>query len=78
MNISNKFTTRNILANGTIGVFLWSIVYGVLNIDKVAKAIESSSVLSLLLGVFVGIVPIVYYFYFRKTQTKESLIPEKE
>lgn len=76
MSLASKFTTRNILANGTIGVFLWAIVYGVLNIEKVAKAIEGSSVLALLLGVFVAIVPIVYYFYFRKTQAKESVIPE--
>lgn len=70
--ILKKLTTRNLIANGIIGVFLWSIVYGTLNIEKVSKAVESSSLLALLIGVFITIIPIVIFFYFRKPQAKES------
>jgi hypothetical protein len=70
--ILKKLTVRNALATGTIGVFLWTIIYGVLNIDKVSQALESSSLLSAFAGSFLTIVPIVYYFYFRKPQAKES------
>jgi len=71
-DIQKKLTTRNFLATGTVGVFLWMLVYGTLNIDKVITALESSSLLSALLGSFLTIIPIIYYFYFRKPQKKES------
>lgn len=73
-DILDKLTVRNFLALSTIGVFLWGIVYGIQNIDTVAKALESSSLLSAFVGSFLTIVPIVYYFYFRKPQKKESII----
>lgn len=71
-SILKKLTTRNILANGIIGVFLWSIVYGTLYIEKVSKAIESSSLLAALVGVFITLIPIIIFFYFRKPQKKET------
>ena len=67
-----KLTVRNTLALGTIGVFLWTITYGVQNIDKVSKALESSSLLSAFAGSFLTIVPVVYYFYFRKKPSTEA------
>jgi len=70
--ILKKLTTRNILAQSIIGTFLYGIIYGLHNIESVAKAIESSSVLSLLLGTFIAIVPVVVYFYFRKPPTNET------
>lgn len=72
-DILKKLTVRNLLSIGTIGTFLWAIVYGILNIDKVSRALESSSLLSAFAGSFLTIVPIIYYFYFRKPQAKESI-----
>ena len=76
MTIANAFlkklTTRNILANATIGVFLYGLIYGIQNLDSVSKTLEESSLLSAFVGSFLTIVPIVYYFYFRKSQDKEK------
>lgn len=72
-DILRKLTVRNVMALATTGVFLWSIVYSVMNIAKVAAAIEGNSTIALLVGVFITIVPMVYIFYFRKTQAKPEV-----
>ena len=74
-SIMDKATTRNILSVSTVGVFLWAIVYSTMNIEKVSRVVESSSLISAFIGGFMAIIPIVYYFYFRKAQEKESSLP---
>lgn len=70
--ILKKLTTRNILATSVVGTFLWAIHYGVTHIDATSKALESSSLLSALVGVFTTVVTLILVFYFRKAQDKES------
>jgi len=73
MSILKKLTVRNAMALSTVGVFLYGIVYGIHNIETVSKAVESSSLLSAFIGSFLTLVPIVYYFYFRKPQSKPEV-----
>jgi len=69
MSLSKKLNIRNIVTSATVGVFLYCIVYGIHNIEKVSQALESSSLLAAFVGSFLTIIPIVYFFYYRKTQT---------
>lgn len=66
--ILKKLTTRNIIANGTVGVFLYVIYYIIVQNPQLLE----NSVATMLLGQFTMAVGLVYYFFFRKPQSKES------
>lgn len=78
--ISQKLTTRNILALATTGVFLWSIVFMFQHFDQfftlfeVVEDLEPVVALSvggaggLILGAFLMVVKDVYQFFFRKKE----------
>lgn len=71
-----KLTTRNILALATAAVFLWTIVFTLINLDVISNLIATDAtaagISGLLVGAFLVTVKDVYQFFFRKSQAKES------
>lgn len=77
-DIMKRLTTRNIMALATTGVFLFSVVYSLINSDVVIATIDEAPkgvILGggIIIGTFVAVVKDVYSFFFRKAQKKESL-----
>lgn len=75
--VMEKLTTRNLIAIATVFTFLSIVSYGVVNTAVVMVALENPLV-TYILGTFTGVVVLVYNFFFRKTQAKESLIPPEK
>jgi hypothetical protein len=68
--ILKKLTVRNLIAVGTVSAFL-AVVYRLLT---GGVEVTDSPVLMMLLGQFSTVVGLIYYFYFRKPQSKESTV----
>ena len=70
-DILTKLTARNYLATITGSALIFCVVYGLTNTVEALEALENSLV-TYIFGQFGAIVLMVYVFYFRKSQTKES------
>lgn len=69
--ILQKLTTRNYLAVLTATSFVAAVLWGILHPTDVADAI-ANPLITLLLGQFTVVVVLIYNFYFRKPQQKET------
>jgi Na+/serine symporter len=69
--ILKKLTTRNYLAVVTATVFLGVVWYGVTHPELTQTALENP-LITYILGTFTAVVLLIYNFFFRKPQAKES------
>ncbi|MBI5697109.1 MAG: hypothetical protein HZC29_01100 [Thaumarchaeota archaeon] len=66
--LTEKLTTRNFIAIATILTFLGSVAYTIVYHPEMTE----NPLFTYLLGQFSTVVGLIYYFYFRKPQSKES------
>lgn len=75
MNVTEKLleklTARNYLAIITSTALIFAVVYGITNPTTVATAI-ANPLITFIMGQFGTVAVMVYVFYFRKPQAKES------
>ena len=64
--MNNKLTIRNYITASTITVFLFMILYAVIENPKVLD----NPLVTFVMGTFAPIVMMVYTFYYRKNQSK--------
>tara|TARA_R110000824_G_scaffold100642_1_gene239225 strand:+ start:525 stop:848 length:324 start_codon:yes stop_codon:yes gene_type:complete len=64
--LSNRITVRNFITVATISVFLFMILYAVIENPLVLD----NPLVTFVLGTFAPIVMMVYTFYYRKNKTK--------
>lgn len=67
----NKLTTRNLVALMTAFTLNYEVIYATTHVTEVLKALENPLV-TFILGTFNTVVIMVFIFYFRKSQSKES------
>lgn len=63
-----KLTTRNFIAISTVLTFLGAVGYTIVYHPEITE----NPLFTYLLGQFSTVVGLIYYFYFRKPQSKES------
>lgn len=66
-----KLTARNYLAIITSTALVFTVIYGLMKPDEVAKAI-AEPLITYIMGQFGIVVVMVYVFYFRKQPAKEK------
>ena len=66
ISLSNRITVRNFITVATISVFLFMILYAVVENPMVLD----NPLVTFVLGTFAPIVMMVYTFYYRKNKTK--------
>ena len=66
-----KLTARNYLAIITSTALVFAVVFGLMKPTQVADAI-ANPLITYIMGQFGAVVVMVYVFYFRKPQKKES------
>ena len=69
--VLDKLTTRNILALSIIGMLDYAI-YKALNSPEMVTIALENPLVTYIMGTFTSGVMLVLYFYFRKSQAKES------
>lgn len=70
--VMQKLTTRNFIAIATVLTFLGCVGFSVTHTSAVMVALENPLV-TYILGTFTAVVLLVYNFFFRKSQSKESI-----
>lgn len=69
--ILDKITTRNFIALSMVGTLVYAVIKALNSPDMVSVALENP-LITYIMGTFTSGIMLVLYFYFRKSQAKES------
>lgn len=69
--ILDKMTTRNFIALSMVGTLVYSVIKAMNSPEMVSVALENP-LITYIMGTFTSGIMLVLYFYFRKSQAKES------